>query len=178
MTLRSFAALAALTLAALAAPAHAQILTLKPSVKHIEDTPTYIAALWPGQRVNFYDSDLFEIFDANSSWASFWVFDINNTGTLDLTISSQSLKTYPEGAFLSIGPAPNAVCYPNRWCPDLYPLGESIARIQLPGSAFVPRKVSLRIENIPYGRYVMALSGITGPRRASFTGQMTLRPTL
>ena len=104
------------------------------------------------------------------------MFDVNNQGTLDITIASQTLMTHPDGGFLSITPDPRAVCYPDRWCPDLFFYGtESIARIQLPGSEFVPRKVSLRIENIPYGRYVMAMGGITGPRRASYTGQMTLR---
>jgi hypothetical protein len=76
------AALAALAFALVTAPAQAQIVTLKPSVKHIDDVPTYLAALWPGERVNFYISDVFAIFDGNSTFQDYWVFDLNNDGTL------------------------------------------------------------------------------------------------
>jgi hypothetical protein len=45
----------------------------------------------------------------------------------------------------------------------------------LPESEFVPRKVSLRVENLTSGRYIMRIAGVTGLRRASYTGQLTLR---
>ena len=50
------AAFGAFAFATVTAPAQAQIVTLKPSVEHLDDEPTYLAALWPGERVNFYNT--------------------------------------------------------------------------------------------------------------------------
>jgi len=177
-TFTQLAALAALAFALVTAPAHAQVLKLKPSVEHIDDVPTYLAALWPNERVNFYNSEVFAIFDGGNAFQDFWVFDLNNDGTLVVTLAAKTLQSPAAywADYLAIYPDAGSTCEPSRWCNDLYfqylaPLGY----VRLPEFTFVPRKVSLRMENIPAGRYVMRIAGVTGLRRASYTGQLTLR---